>query len=330
MDGLADLGASQCRLPGARVHSAGLSTDTLRGVRFWRRDPQGVFAMTARRVCSRAASVAAVLLIAAVGLAAAACGSSGGGSASSSPAPSASASGASALTSAEQAYLAQKGTLQIGAFNDYPPFGFVDKSGKPVGIAVDYWKLVAQRLGVQVVFTPVLFADQLAGLRQGRFDSLQGIFPLAERKQWFAFSRPYFSIDTRIYTAAGAADLTTLKALKGAKGLKVAVVKGDSGQQIADAAGLGTLAVKGYPQAVKAVASGAAQAMILDQMVADWYIKEFKVGTKVKAVGKPVATGLMTMPVRKDDTVLLGILDKGLAMVGDSEFEGIYEDWMGK
>jgi len=284
--------------------------------------------MTARRVWKGAAAGAAVLVIAAVALTAA-CGSSGG-SASPPPAPSASASGASALTSAEQAYLTQKGTLQIGAFNDYPPFGFVDKSGKPVGIAVDYWKLVAQRLGVQVAFTPVLFADQLAGLRQGRFDSLQGIFPLAERKQWFDFSRPYFAIDTRIYTVAGAADLTTLQALKGAKGLKVAVVKGDSGQQIAHAAGLKTLVVKGYPQAVKAVASGAAQAMILDQMVADWYIKEFKVGARVKAVGKPVATGLMTMPVRKDDTVLLGILDKGIAMVGDSEFEGIYEDWMGK
>jgi hypothetical protein len=35
------------------------------------------------------------------------------------------------------------------------------------------------------------------------------------------------------------------------------------------------------------------------------------------------------MPVRKDDVVLHGILDKGIEMVGDSECEGICEKWMG-
>ncbi len=54
-------------------------------------------------------------------------------SASASPSTSASASPTSSpasLTAAEKNWLAQKGALQIGAFNDYPPFGFVDKNGK--------------------------------------------------------------------------------------------------------------------------------------------------------------------------------------------------------
>ncbi len=278
----------------------------------------------------RAAVVAACVFCAAVFLGGCGSSSQAPSPAPASPAASSSASSASTLTAAEQQWLTQKGTLQVGAFNDYPPFGFVDKSGAAVGISVDYWKLVAQRLGVKVVFTPVLFADQLDGLKKGRFDTLAGIFPLPERKQWFAFSRPFTTIDTRIYAGAGATGLTTLKALKGAPGAKVAVVKGDSSQQIADAAGLTTLVVKGYPQAVRAVASGAAQAMILDQMVADYYVAQFKVADKVKPVGKPVATGQMTLPVRKDDAVLLGILDKGVAMVGVSEFEAIYQKWMGR
>lgn len=272
-----------------------------------------------RGLCASACILAAAALLGA-------CGQQE--TASSSPsAPASPASSPGSLTTAEKDWLAQKGTLQIGAFNDYPPFAFLDKSGQAVGIAVDYWSLVAERLGIAVAFTPELFADQLEGLRQGRFDSLQGIFPLPEREQWFAFSHPYFAIDTRIYVDAAHAERTTLKSLKG---LEVAVVDGDSGQAIADKAGLSTLVVKGYPDAVKAVASGKAQATILDQMVADYYIKEFKVTAKVKPAGKAVASGLMTMPLRKDDTVLLGILNKGIAMVGDSEFEGIYEKWMGQ
>ena len=284
-------------------------------------------------------SAASPLLCAIAGLLAAAallgaCGQQEAASPSPSASASASASAAAspaaspgALTAAEQDWLAQKGTLQIGAFNDYPPFGFADESGQAVGIAADYWNLVGERLGVEVAFTPELFADQLDGLKQGRFDSLQGIFPLPEREQWFAFSRAYYIIDTRIYVDAAHTASTTLKSLKG---LKVAVVDGDSGQQLADDAGLSTLVVKGYPQAVKAVAAGAAQATILDELVGDYYIKELKLAKKVKAVGKPVASGEMTMPVRKEDTMLLGILNKGIEMVGDSEFEGIYEKWMGK
>ena len=244
--------------------------------------------------------------------------------------PSPSASYATSLTAVERNWLTEHGALEVGAFNDYPPFGFVDANGQAVGLAVDYWNLVAERLGVQVTFTPVLFAEQLEGLKQGRFDTLQGIFPLAERKQWFAFSRAYFAIDTRIYTDASHANLTSLKALRGAEGVSVAVVDGDSGQEIADKAGLITLVVAGYPQAVMAVASGSAQAMVLDEMVADYYIEQFKVGAQVKPVGKAVASGLMTMPVRKGDTVLLGILNKGIELVGEHEFEGIYESWMGQ
>jgi len=110
----------------------------------------------------------------------------------------------------------------------------------------------------------------------------------------------------------------------------VAVVKDDSGQQIADDAGLKTLVVTGYPEAVKAVGAGEAQAMILDEPVGAYYIKEFDLVGKVKAVGEPVADGKMTMPVRKDETMLLEILDKGVYMIGEAEFEGIYETYMGE
>ena len=264
-------------------------------------------------------AIAVVLALASIALSA--CGSD------QAVAPSPSASSPTALTAAEQDWLAQKGTLQVGSFSDYPPFGFVDEKGQAVGIAVDYWNLVADRLGVKVAFTPVLFAEQLDGLKQGRFDSLQGIFPLPEREQWFAFSQPYTTIDTRIYVDAAHTDRTTLAALEG---LEVAVVAGDSGQQLAEDAGLTTLVVKSYPEAVAAVAAGKAQAMIMDELVAEYYITESDAAVKVKAVGEPVAAGEMTLPVGKDDTVLLGILNKGIEMVDESEVQAISDKWMGR
>ncbi len=273
-----------------------------------------------------AALLAAVLCLAAV---AGACGSSTASSAESPAAASPAASSAAtvSLTDAEKAYLAGKGTLTVGAFNDYAPYGFVDEKGAATGISVDYWNLVAQRLGVKVAFVPVLFADQLDGLKTGKFDSLQGIFPKPEREQWFAFSSPFYDVGTYMYVDAAHADVTSVDELKG---LTVAVVDGDSGQILADQAGLKTMVVAGYPQAVKAVGSGKAQATIMDELPADYYIKQFGLSGKVKQAGQPLDHGTMTLPVQKDNTVLLGILNKGVASISPAEVQSIRDKWLGQ
>jgi ABC-type amino acid transport substrate-binding protein len=282
-----------------------------------------------------------VLLVAvalAAGLLAAACGGDDGTSspspavteASATATPAASPPAGSTLTAEEQAWLAETKELAVGAFDDYPPFSFVaDEGGEPAGIAIVYWTLLGERLGVDIAFSPTTFSNQLEWLKTGKVDSLTGIFPLEERKQWFAFSRPWMAIDTRIFVAAKYEDATTLEKLK-AQGLTVAVVKDDSGQAIADEAGLKTLVVEGYDQAVEAVGTGEAQATILDGPVGVFYAKEFGYDGEVVAVGEPVDSGMMTLPVDKDNTMLLGILDKGIEMIGESEFEGIYEKYMGE
>jgi ABC-type amino acid transport substrate-binding protein len=278
------------------------------------------------------AALAVVLLGLVPAVVLAACGD-GDGTSSPSPAVStALASPASGvrLTDEEQAWIADTKELAVGAFDDYPPFSFTpDEGGEPAGIAIDYWTLLGERLGVEIAFAPTSFSNQLEWLKTGKVDSLTGIFPLEERKEWFAFSRPWMAIDTRIFVAAKHKDATTLEKLK-AQGLTVAVVKDDSGQAIADEAGLKTLVVEGYNQAVEAVGTGEAQACILDGPVGVFYAKEFGYDGEVVAVGEPVDSGMMTLPVDKDNTMLLGILDKGIEMIGESEFEGIYEKYMGE
>ena len=254
-------------------------------------------------------------------------GSDTGSSTGASASPAASAAASVSLTDAEKAYLADKGTLSVGAFNDYAPFGFVSESGAPQGIAVDYWNLLAERLGVKVTFDAVLFAAQIDGLKQGTYDSLQGIFALPEREQWFAFSQPYYEVGTYMYVDSAHAGATSADDLKG---LTVAVVKDDSGQSLADAAGLKTMVVSAYPEAIRAVGSGKAEATIMDELPADYYISQFGLTGKVVQAGQPLDNGLMTLPVQKDETVLLGILNKGVASISDAEIQAIRDKWISK
>lgn len=64
----------------------------------------------------------------------------------------------------------QRGKLVVGVKTDYKPFGFLDPSGKVVGIEPDLAADVARRLGVTVEYVPVVAANRIQFLQQGRID----------------------------------------------------------------------------------------------------------------------------------------------------------------
>src|SRR5215813_8006890 len=64
----------------------------------------------------------------------------------------------------------QKGKLVVGVKADYKPFGYTDPSGKIVGLEIDLANDVAKRLGVQIELVPVIAANRMEFLKQGRID----------------------------------------------------------------------------------------------------------------------------------------------------------------
>lgn len=229
------------------------------------------------------------------------------------------------LSKKQRAWLEERGTLRIGVFNDYPPFGFVGKSGRPQGMSVDYWQLMSARLDMPVEFHPALFSNQLKGLRNGQYDSLAGIFPLAERREFFDFSRPYTTIRTHIYVKA---KYSHLKDLSDLKGLKVGAVEGDSGQVIARKAGLDPLSFTTYLEAILSLADGETDAIIMDELVVGYFSSKYKLGQKISQVGRPVDKGQMTLPVQKGNSILLGILNSGVKAISKEEWKRIKDKWL--
>jgi hypothetical protein len=46
--------------------------------------------------------------------------------------------------------------------------------------------------------------------------------------------------------------------------------------------------------------------------------------------GQPLDDGVTTLPVQKDDTVLLGTLNQGMASIDDAEMLAIRDTWMSR
>ncbi|MDR3522875.1 MAG: transporter substrate-binding domain-containing protein [Acetobacteraceae bacterium] len=63
-----------------------------------------------------------------------------------------------------------RGTLVVGVKADYKPFGFRDPSGAIIGLEPDLAADVAKRLGVKLELVPVVSANRMEFLAQGKID----------------------------------------------------------------------------------------------------------------------------------------------------------------
>src|SRR5689334_11987873 len=68
------------------------------------------------------------------------------------------------------AQIKQRGSIVVGVKNDYKPWGFLDPSGKIVGLEIDLVDEIANKLGVKAELIPVTAANRMEFLSQGRID----------------------------------------------------------------------------------------------------------------------------------------------------------------
>ena len=64
----------------------------------------------------------------------------------------------------------EAGVLKVGVKADYRPYGHLDPDGNSVGIEPDLARDVAEKLGVEIEFVPVVSSNRMQFLEQGKID----------------------------------------------------------------------------------------------------------------------------------------------------------------
>ena len=77
----------------------------------------------------------------------------------------------------------QRGVLVVGSKADYKPFGFRDTTGAIVGFEPDLAKDVANRLGVKLELEPVVSANRMQFLQQGKIDLMLATMNVTEERK---------------------------------------------------------------------------------------------------------------------------------------------------
>ncbi len=161
------------------------------------------------------------------------------------------------------AAIKQKGVLTVGVKNDYRPWGFLDPSGKIVGLEIDLANEVAQRLGVKLEMIPVTAANRMEFLRQGRIDLIIATLgDTPERRKVIGMVEPNYYAGATNVLAPKSAKLKTWSDLKGRD---VCAVQGAYyNRRVSQLYGPKLVVFPAVPDALNALAGGNCVAFLFD------------------------------------------------------------------
>jgi len=149
----------------------------------------------------------------------------------------------------------QRSILVVGTKADYKPFGFRDPNGSIVGFEPDLAKDVADRLGVKLELEPVVSANRMQFLQQGKIDLMLATMNVTdERKKTVGIVEPsYYASGVNVFVSRKVA----LKRWEQLKDQKVCGIQGAFyNKYVAEKYGADIVAFRGQNEAETALQQG--------------------------------------------------------------------------
>lgn len=231
------------------------------------------------------------------------------------------------LTAEERAWLEAHAVITVVQDPGWPPIEFADDQGAPSGITDDYLRLVEQRLGVTFKrVTRLNWQDAYDRLKRWDIDMTTSVAVTPERRDFWAFTKPYMSIPIVIFAQN---DVTYIPDMQDLSGKTVAVVDGYAVSDWIprDFPRIRLVKVKSAKEGIDAVQQGRVFAFIDNMLVVSYYLAKLKTAN-VKIVGETPYINAQCMAVRKDWSILAEILQKALESISEKERAEIYQKWV--
>jgi len=232
------------------------------------------------------------------------------------------------LTEQEKTWLIEHPTIRVGMDSEYAPYEWLNKDGNYVGMAVDYLRLVEQKLGVHFEIVKGKSWDEVIEMaKQGEIDVLTSIVQTPERLKYFLFSEPYRDTQTMIVDNAEGEFIGQLSHLAGKR---VAVEKGYFTQEVLEKnyPQIKLILVKSIIEALTFVRDGKADAYVGDMSAINYTIRTngFE---KLRFSGQTEFSSQHRFAFPKNNKELASIMTKAMSSISSEESDIIYSRWLG-
>ena len=231
------------------------------------------------------------------------------------------------LTAREEAWLQAHPVVRLGVDPEFAPFEFFTDKGEYRGMGAEYVKLVGERLGVELRPMPGLTWQQaVEAAKRREIDVLPCVGITEERKQFFAYSRPYLQFPRAIITRVD----SPVRTLADLADLRVAVQRNSSHYGfIKEHTKIEPLLYDTFREAILAVSRSEADATLGNLAVSTYTIRELSL-TDVKIAGHASAEMFpLAFAVRKDWPELVTAVNRALRSITQQERNRILREWVG-
>jgi len=210
--------------------------------------------------------------------------------------------------------LAAPREITVATDATWPPMEMVDKDKNIVGFDIDFLTAVAKEAGFKVKFQNTAWDGIFAGVAVGKYDAIISSVTITdERKKKMDFSIPYVNAGQVLIVP----NASTAVVLADLKGKSVGAQIGTTGAfEVKKTEGV---TLKSYDEiglAFEDMAAGRIHGVVCDTPVAADYAlqrKEYK--DKFKIVGEPFTDEYYGVVVKKGNTELLDLINKGIKAV---------------
>ena len=208
---------------------------------------------------------------------------------------------------------------------DYPPFEYIDKSGKPAGFNIDILRGIAavMNLNIEIILGP--WNEVRDKLEKGEIDILAGMYKTPERHKRVDFTIPHFISTYVIFVRDG----SDIKSIADIKGKDVIVQDGDLGHDFIVQNGIaGRIIIKSdWADTISALSRGEGDCALVALLQGVILID--KLGIKnLHPLTEPVLQRSYCIAVTEGNSELLAKLNEGLNILKVSgEYDRVYEKW---
>jgi polar amino acid transport system substrate-binding protein len=223
----------------------------------------------------------------------------------------------------------KRGELIVGCDLTAPPYGTVDKAGKPIGLDPTLAKMLSDDLGVKLKIVDTSAPNRIAYLLTNKIDiAIAGFSCTAERAKSVAFTDPYFLV--KLMLCVNVKKAPGIKSVQDLSGHSVAVNKGSTPHlalkkvapqgteiQLYDAASAAALAAQ----------SGKADAFVEGYVIADSYVRKYPGTLEIR--GEPLKSDPVSFGVRHQDLIWRHYVNTWLDLkYRDGTLKMLFEEWM--
>ncbi|MDR2359890.1 MAG: amino acid ABC transporter substrate-binding protein [Oscillospiraceae bacterium] len=228
---------------------------------------------------------------------------------------------------------AERVSLILGLDASFPPMGYTDEGGEIIGFDIDVAKAVCEKLGWELILQPIDWDAKELELNSGSIDCIwNGMTKTDERDAAMSLSVPYLNNEQVVVVKADSG-ITTLAELAGKSLILQAGSSAEDALNGADEfrASLGSVNTIGDNMlAFMDVEQGTSDAILLDSIVANWYITQNGGASAWTVIEEALATEEYAIGFRKEDTALTELVNKTLSeLKADGTIESISTDWFG-